>query len=183
MLELCTDGFPRYSASIPAPSPGKVLRSEKLFIDIEKANSLLVNDTMILELKLLEHQHHWLWFNTVSALAKSGVWICVVCYICTASFDLEPCRNFYIGWLMVIVSGTCSWTYIGSNMEQDSKHKRESRNQRRRPEHTYLGKFGRVRYKSVFVCWRITRWGEGWYGRWMTDVWGNGNDEFTLSTL
>ena len=41
------------------PSPGEVLRSEELFLKIEEANSLLQNDTLILELKLLEHNCHW----------------------------------------------------------------------------------------------------------------------------
>ena len=46
------------SASFPFPSPGEVLRSEELFLEIEEASSLLQNDAMILELKLLEHEHH-----------------------------------------------------------------------------------------------------------------------------
>ena len=45
------------TSSSPLPSPGEVLRSEELFLKIEEANSLLVNDSLTLELKLLEHQH------------------------------------------------------------------------------------------------------------------------------
>ena len=41
----------------PFPSPGEVLRSEEQFVELEEANSLLANDSIILELKLLEHQH------------------------------------------------------------------------------------------------------------------------------
>ena len=61
-LELCTRGFLcsfffllPCSAHFPLPSPGEVLRSEELFLEIEEANSLLANDAMTLELKLLEH--------------------------------------------------------------------------------------------------------------------------------
>ena len=64
-LELCTyrmgdnDRFSFIAsaccAHFPFPSPGKVLRSEELFLEIEEANSLLANDAMTLELKLLEH--------------------------------------------------------------------------------------------------------------------------------
>ena len=46
------------SARFPFPSPGGMLRSDELFLKIEDANSLLLNDSMILELRLLEHQHH-----------------------------------------------------------------------------------------------------------------------------
>ena len=69
-LELCTIRYgdnsifgtsqdTRCCANFPFPSPGKVLRSEELFLEIEEANSLLQNDVMTLELKLLEHQHHY----------------------------------------------------------------------------------------------------------------------------
>ena len=47
------------SACFRFPSPGEVLRSEQLFLEIEEANCLLVNDSMILELKLMKHQHCW----------------------------------------------------------------------------------------------------------------------------
>ena len=43
------------SACFPCPSPGEVLQSEELFLEMEEANSLLVNDSIILELKLLKH--------------------------------------------------------------------------------------------------------------------------------
>ena len=46
------------SARFPFPSPGEVLRSEELFLEIEEVNSLLANDAMTLELKLPKHQHH-----------------------------------------------------------------------------------------------------------------------------
>ena len=45
-------------ANFPFPSPGEVLQSEELFLEIEEASSLLQNDAMTLELKLLKHQHH-----------------------------------------------------------------------------------------------------------------------------
>ena len=45
-------------AYFPFPSPREVMRSEELFIEIEKTNSLLVKDSVILELKLLEHIHY-----------------------------------------------------------------------------------------------------------------------------
>ena len=35
------------------------MESKELFLEAEEANSLLTKDSMILELKLLEHQHHW----------------------------------------------------------------------------------------------------------------------------
>ena len=64
-LELCTQirkgntvQAPACSARFPLPSPGKVLRSVEQFLKIEEANSLLQNDAMILELKLLEHKCH-----------------------------------------------------------------------------------------------------------------------------
>ena len=44
------------SADFPFPSPGEVLQSEELFLEIAEANSLLQNDAMILELKLLDHR-------------------------------------------------------------------------------------------------------------------------------
>ena len=61
-LELCTSSY-MYggylcSANFPFPSPGEVLQSDELFLKIEEANSLLVNNAMILELKLLEHRCH-----------------------------------------------------------------------------------------------------------------------------
>ena len=46
------------SAHFPFPSPGEVLRSKERFLEIKEANSLLENDALTLELKLLEHQHH-----------------------------------------------------------------------------------------------------------------------------
>ena len=46
------------STNFSFPSPGEVLQSEEQFLEIEEANSLLQNDSMILELKLLEHRHH-----------------------------------------------------------------------------------------------------------------------------
>ena len=63
MLELCTDRkgdnsryslyVPRCSARFPFPSPGDVLQSEELLLEIG-------NDAMTLELKLLEHHcHKW----------------------------------------------------------------------------------------------------------------------------
>ena len=64
-LELCTQiredntvQAPACTAYFPLPSPGEVLRSEKQFLEIEEANSLLQNDAMILELKLLQHKCH-----------------------------------------------------------------------------------------------------------------------------
>ena len=56
-LELCTGDYYFCSAFFPFPSPGEVLQSEEQFLEIEEANSLLANDAMTLELKLLEHQH------------------------------------------------------------------------------------------------------------------------------
>ena len=35
------------------------MESEELFLEAEEANSLLTKDSMILEMKLLDHQHHW----------------------------------------------------------------------------------------------------------------------------
>lgn len=69
-LELCTvrmgdnDGsFIMSSLSCfaynPFPSPGEVLRSDELFLEIEEANSLLENDSIMLELKLLKHIHYF----------------------------------------------------------------------------------------------------------------------------
>ena len=49
--------LPACSARFRFPSPGEVLRSEEQFLEIEEANSLLANDAMTLELKLLKHQH------------------------------------------------------------------------------------------------------------------------------
>ena len=46
------------SARFPFPSPGEMLRSDELFVKTEDLNSLLFNDSMILEMKLQEHQHH-----------------------------------------------------------------------------------------------------------------------------
>ena len=68
-LELCTIRWgdnsifgtfqdTRCCANFPFPSPGEVLQSEELFLEIEEASSLLQNDAMTLELKLLKHQHH-----------------------------------------------------------------------------------------------------------------------------
>ena len=64
-LELCSFGWgdkatysrPHCSARFSFPSPGEMLRSEERFLEIKEANSLLANDAMTLELKLLEHQH------------------------------------------------------------------------------------------------------------------------------
>ena len=50
---------PLCSAFFPLPSPGEVLRSEEQFLVIEEVNSLLANDAMLLELKLLKHNCHW----------------------------------------------------------------------------------------------------------------------------
>ena len=67
-LELCTHrigdnrksmSYIECSSHFPFPSPGEVLRSEELFLEIKEANSLVQNDTMRLELKLLEHHCHW----------------------------------------------------------------------------------------------------------------------------
>ena len=61
-LELCTfrwgGTLRRCSAHFSLPSPGEVLRSEEQFLEIEEVNSLLANDAMTLELKLLKHRHH-----------------------------------------------------------------------------------------------------------------------------
>ena len=67
-LELCTyrkeenQEYPRLMeeclAYFPFPSPREVMRSEELFLEIEEANSLLVKDSVMLELKLLEHIHY-----------------------------------------------------------------------------------------------------------------------------
>ena len=61
-LELCTfrwgGTLRRCSAHFSLPSPGEVLRSEGQFLEIEEVNSLLANDAMTLELKLLKHRHH-----------------------------------------------------------------------------------------------------------------------------
>ena len=46
-------------ACLPFPSPGQVLQSEEQFLEIKEANSLLANESMTLELKLLEHNCHW----------------------------------------------------------------------------------------------------------------------------
>ena len=46
------------SAHFNLSSPGEVLQSEEVFLEIEEAKSLLANDAMTLELKLLEHHHH-----------------------------------------------------------------------------------------------------------------------------
>ena len=54
----CGRYVPRCSARFPFPSPGAMLRSDKLFLEIEEANSPLTNDAMTLELKLLEHNCH-----------------------------------------------------------------------------------------------------------------------------
>ena len=43
------------SAQFIFPSPGKVLKLEEMFLEMKEAYSLLKNDTMILELTLLEH--------------------------------------------------------------------------------------------------------------------------------
>ena len=67
-LQLCTiipgeatlmPPLPLCSAFFPCPSTGGVMESEELFLEAEEANSLLTKDSMILELKLLDHQHHW----------------------------------------------------------------------------------------------------------------------------
>ena len=64
VLEVCTDrvgdkgimmSIKPCSARFPFPSPGEILQSEEKFLEIE--DSLLANDAMTLELKLLEHQH------------------------------------------------------------------------------------------------------------------------------
>ena len=67
-LELCTyrkEDNQKYPwlvevcpAYFPFPSPGEVMRSEELFLEIKEANSLLVKDLVILELKVLEHEHY-----------------------------------------------------------------------------------------------------------------------------
>ena len=70
ILELCTpraednSGYvvppqPPCSARFPFPSPGEVLRSEELFLEVEHANCLIVNDSVILGLKLLKHRCHY----------------------------------------------------------------------------------------------------------------------------
>ena len=63
-LELCSSRdilmILACSAHFPFPSPGEVLRSKEQFLEIEEANSLLANESMTLELKLLQHQHHLL---------------------------------------------------------------------------------------------------------------------------
>ena len=58
------------SAFFPLPSPGEVLRSEEQFLEIEEVNSLLANDAMLLELKLLKHNCHWHTATKGSSLAK-----------------------------------------------------------------------------------------------------------------
>ena len=65
-LELCTCitvyrdvDPPHCSVYFPFPSPGEVLQSEEMFQETEEANLLLVNESFRLELKVLEHQHHW----------------------------------------------------------------------------------------------------------------------------
>ena len=63
-LELCSsrkgDSLILFLALFfPLPSPGEVLRSEEQFLEIKEANSLLANDMMTLELKLLKHNCHW----------------------------------------------------------------------------------------------------------------------------
>ena len=68
-LELCTEIPPSNTGSysrVPCscnfslPSPGEVLRSEEQFLEISEANSLLENDSIILKLELLHHQHNFL---------------------------------------------------------------------------------------------------------------------------
>ena len=60
-LKLCNNdnvySLQIYPCSAVFPLPGEVLRSEEQFLEIEEANSLLENDSVILELKLLKHEH------------------------------------------------------------------------------------------------------------------------------
>ena len=46
------------SAYFHFPSPGEMLGSEELFLKIEEANTFIENESMILELKLMEHKCH-----------------------------------------------------------------------------------------------------------------------------
>ena len=46
------------SAHFNLSSPGEVLQSEEVFLEIEEAKFLLADDAMTLELKLLKHHHH-----------------------------------------------------------------------------------------------------------------------------
>ena len=46
------------SAYFHFPSPGETLGSEELFLKIEEANTFIENESMILELKLMEHKCH-----------------------------------------------------------------------------------------------------------------------------
>ena len=74
ILELCTVRMPNIGKSVlrpqcsayfSFPSPGEGLQSKELFLQIEEATSLLANDAVALELKLLEHQQHRVYFSTV----------------------------------------------------------------------------------------------------------------------
>ena len=69
-LELCTkipSKYPELSVFLASlykfcsyrfslPSPGEVLRSEEQFLEISEANALLVNDSIILQLELSDHE-------------------------------------------------------------------------------------------------------------------------------
>ena len=70
VLEVCTirrsdsdsseDEFrPTCSYEMPFPSTGEALQSEEMFVEIEDISLLLVDDSMRVDLKLLQHDHSW----------------------------------------------------------------------------------------------------------------------------
>ena len=63
-MEVCTSrqgddaGCNDCTAYFPLPSPGEVLRPEEQFLETEKATDILMNDSLILEIKVEEHEHN-----------------------------------------------------------------------------------------------------------------------------
>ena len=69
-IELCTfkehnaisdkDEFEDYTtciSNVPFPTPGRILQSEDKLVKVTKIASLVVNNSLVLRLKLLQHYH------------------------------------------------------------------------------------------------------------------------------
>ena len=65
IMGLCTSrpednaGCHECSDYFPFPSSGEVLQSEEQFMEIEEAESTLINDSLLLEIELQEHEHEY----------------------------------------------------------------------------------------------------------------------------
>jgi len=63
IMGLCTSrpednaGCHECSDYFPFPSPGEVLKSEEQFMEIGEAENTLINDSLLLEIELEEHEH------------------------------------------------------------------------------------------------------------------------------